>query len=105
MLRYLVAAVSFPDGLNRSFDIGGPDVLTYEQMMQRYAAVAGLPRRLIVRVPMLSPRLSSHWVGLVTPVPSALARPLVESLRTEVICRENDILDTAAAAAAAAAFR
>jgi hypothetical protein len=60
-------------------------------MMRRYARVAGLPRRVIVRVPLLSPRLSSHWVGLVTPVPAAIARPLVESLRTEVVCREHDI--------------
>jgi uncharacterized protein YbjT (DUF2867 family) len=77
--------------LNRTFDIGGPDVLTYQDMMQRYAAVAGLRRRVIVPVPVLTPRLSSHWVGLVTPVPSALAKPLVESLRTEVICREHDV--------------
>ena len=77
--------------VNRAFDIGGPDVLTYRDMMRGYAAVAGLPRRLIVPVPVLTPRLSSHWVGLVTPVPAAIARPLVESLRHEVVCREHDI--------------
>jgi uncharacterized protein YbjT (DUF2867 family) len=91
VLRYLVAAADFPDDVNRTFDIGGPDVLTYEQMMQRYAAAAGLRRRVIVRVPVLSPTLSGHWVGLVTPVPAALAKPLVESLRTEVVCHEHDI--------------
>ena len=93
VLRYLVGCARLPAQVHRSFDIGGPDVLTYRDMMVRYAAVAGLPRRLIVPVPVLTPWLSSHWVGLVTPVPSSLARPLVESLRTEVVCREHDIAD------------
>ncbi|GAA1263199.1 SDR family oxidoreductase [Kitasatospora nipponensis] len=91
VLRYLVAAAGLPPGLSRVFDLGGPDVLTYRQMMQRYAAVAGLRRRVIIALPVLTPRLSSHWVGLVTPVPGALARPLVESLRHEVVCTEHDI--------------
>lgn len=91
VLRYLVAAADLPSGVNRSFDIGGPDVLTYAEMMHMYASVAGLRQRLILPVPVLSPTLSSHWVGLVTPVPSSIARPLVESLRHEVICREHDI--------------
>src|SRR5207244_5384655 len=60
-------------------------------MMRRYADVAGLTPRAIVKVPILTPRLSSLWVGLVTPVPASLARPLVESLRNEVVCSENDI--------------
>ncbi len=75
-----------------AFDIGGPEVLTYLEMMQRYAAVAGLPRRLILPVPVLTPGLSSHWVGLVTPVPASIARPLTESLRHEVVCHEHDIV-------------
>jgi uncharacterized protein YbjT (DUF2867 family) len=91
VLGYLVATATLPDDVNRAFDIGGPEVLTYRQMMQRYAAVAGLKHRAIVPVPVLSPQLSSHWVGLVTPVPRGIARPLVESLRHEVICSENDI--------------
>jgi len=66
-------------------------VLTYRQMMQRYAAVAGLKRRLILKVPVLTPTLSGHWVGLVTPVPNAIARPLVESLKVEVVAAEHDI--------------
>ncbi len=93
VLRYLVGAADLPPQVNRSFDIGGPDVLTYEEMMRRYARVAGLRRRLIIRVPLLSPALSSHWVGVVTPVPAAIARPLVESLRTEVVCREHEIAE------------
>ncbi|MDL4813402.1 SDR family oxidoreductase [Actinomadura opuntiae] len=91
VLHYLVASADLPPEVCRGFDIGGPDVLTYRDMMRRYAAVAGLGRRLIVPVPVLSPWLSSLWVGAVTPVPGRLARPLVESLRNEVICRDHDI--------------
>lgn len=91
VLRYLVAVASLPDSSNRPFDIGGPDVLTYRDMMQRYAAATGLARRRIVALPLLTPSLSSHWVGLVTPVPNSIARPLVDSLIHEVICKEQDI--------------
>ncbi|MEU6387845.1 SDR family oxidoreductase [Streptomyces sp. NPDC046939] len=91
VLRTLVGSATMPPDVNRAFDIGGPDVLTYRAMMVRYAAEARLPRRLLLPVPMLSPGLSSHWVGLVTPVPASIARPLCESLRHEVICDEHDI--------------
>ncbi|PWK69528.1 uncharacterized protein YbjT (DUF2867 family) [Streptomyces sp. CG 926] len=91
VLRYLVGSARMPAEVSRAFDIGGPDVLTYLDMMQRYAAVDGLPQRLILPVPVLTPRLSSHWVGLVTPVPRAIARPLAESLKYEVVCDEHDI--------------
>lgn len=91
VLRLLVGSARMPDEVNRTFDIGGPEVLTYREMMYRYARIAGLPRRLIVPVPVLTPRLSSLWVGLVTPVPASIARPLTESLRHEVVCREHDI--------------
>ncbi len=91
VLRYLVAAATLPPEVSRRFDIGGPEVLTYLQMMKRYALVAGLRRRVIVPVPFLTPRLSGHWVNIVTPVPAALAKPLVRSLVNEVVCREQDI--------------
>ncbi|MFD7444850.1 SDR family oxidoreductase [Streptomyces sp. NPDC059909] len=91
VLRYLVGSARMPEDVNRAFDIGGPDILSYRDMMLRYAAVAGLPRRLILPVPVLTPRLSSQWIGLVTPVPASLARPLAESLRYEVVCAEHDI--------------
>ncbi|RKS73804.1 uncharacterized protein YbjT (DUF2867 family) [Motilibacter peucedani] len=91
VLRYLVGAAQLPPEVNRTFDIGGPDVLTYAEMMHRFAEVEGLPRRRIVKTPVLSPSLSSHWVGVITPVPSSIARPLVESLRNTVVCREHDI--------------
>ncbi|MCX4595415.1 SDR family oxidoreductase [Streptomyces sp. NBC_01549] len=92
VLRTLVGSARMPAEVNRTFDIGGPEVLTYLEMMQRYAAVAELPRRLILPVPVLTPGLSSHWVGLVTPVPASIARPLTESLRHEVVCHEHDIV-------------
>ncbi|MFI7130643.1 SDR family oxidoreductase [Nonomuraea sp. NPDC050153] len=91
VLRYLTAWAEVPGEVNRGFDVGGPDVLTYGDMMQGYASVAGLPHRLIIPVRVLTPRLSSLWVGLVTPVPSGIARPLVESLRNEAVCGEHDI--------------
>ncbi|QHC32500.1 SDR family oxidoreductase [Streptomyces sp. HF10] len=91
VLRILVGCARLPRDVNRAFDVGGPEVLTYLDMMRRYAAAAGLPKRVILRVPVLTPGLSSHWVGLVTPVPAAIARPLTESLRHEVVCHENDI--------------
>ena len=91
VLRYLIGCATVPAEVNRRFDIGGPDVLTYVEMMQRYAAVAGLRPRIILPVPVLSPRLSAHWVNVVTPVPAALAKPLVRSLVNEVVCGEHDI--------------
>ncbi|GAB4085709.1 SDR family oxidoreductase [Myceligenerans cantabricum] len=93
VLRYLVAVADLPASVSRAFDIGGPDVLTYREMMQRYAAAAGLHRRVIRAVPVLTPGLASHWVGLVTPVPPTIARPLVGSLVHEVVTREDDIKD------------
>lgn len=91
LLSYLIDVVGCIDAKNRVFEIGGPDVMTYEQMMRTYASVTGLPRRLILPVPVLSPRLSSLWIGLVTPLPPALARPLIDSLTTEVVVRDGSI--------------
>ncbi len=91
VLRYLVGSASMPPEVNRTFDIGGPDVMTYLDMMRGYAEVAGLPRRRVLPVKVMSPQLSSHWVGAVTPVPGSIARPLVESLVHEVVCKEHDV--------------
>lgn len=93
VLRYLVGAATVPPEVSRGFDVGGPDVLTYREMMQRYAVAAGLRPRIIRAVPVLTPRLASLWVGLVTPVPPAIARPLVGSLVHEVVAREHDIAE------------
>lgn len=91
VLHYLVAAADLPADVNRTFDIGGPDVLTYKEMMQGFAEVTGLRHRMIVTLPVLTPWLASHWVGLVTPVDAGVAKPLVGSLVHEVVCRERDL--------------
>jgi uncharacterized protein YbjT (DUF2867 family) len=91
VLRYLVACAGLPPEVNRGFDIGGPEVLSYGEMMRRYAVLTGLRRRLILPVRPLTPRLSSYWVGLVTPVPAGIAKPLVASLVHEAVAREHDI--------------
>lgn len=89
VLRTIVGALEVEETAGRIIEIGGPDVLSYAEMMQRYAAIAGLRRRIIIPVPVLSPRLSSLWVGLVTPLPTGIARPLVDSLVNEVIVRDD----------------
>jgi uncharacterized protein YbjT (DUF2867 family) len=91
VLAYLVRVLDEPDARGRVLEIGGPDVVTYEDMMQLYAQVAGLPPRIVVPVPVLTPRLSSYWVGLVTPLPIGLARPLIDSLENEVIVHDPAI--------------
>ena len=84
ILAWLVSAAG-RTGPSEIVEVGGPDVLTYRTMMQTYAELAGLPRRLVVSVPVLTPKLSSLWVGLVTPLPADLAKPLVASLINEVV--------------------
>lgn len=93
VLHYLVRAAELPREFRGTLDIGGPDVLTYVDMMRRYAVVVGLPRRLIVPVPVLTPWLSAQWVNLVTPVPRSIAVPLIESLVHEVVCRDRAVQD------------
>jgi len=91
VLRYLTRAAELPAEVSRSFDIGGPDILTYVEMMRRYAVVAHLPRRVILPVRVLTPWLSAQWVNLVTPVPRSIAVPLIESVIHEVVCRDHDV--------------
>jgi uncharacterized protein YbjT (DUF2867 family) len=91
VLHYLVEAADAPVPRSRTWDVGGPDVLEYGDAMQGYAEVAGLKRRFIVALPLLTPSIASWWVGLVTPIPSGLARPLVESLEHDAVVREHDI--------------
>ncbi|ETA03111.1 SDR family oxidoreductase [Frankia sp. B2] len=91
VLHYLIGALDVPDEVEGTFDVGGPDILTYAEMMQRFAAIEGLRRRIIVPVPILSPELSSLWVGLVTPVPGGIARPLIRSLRNEVVVHDHQV--------------
>jgi uncharacterized protein YbjT (DUF2867 family) len=89
VLHYLVGVVEHEEPIGGVLQIGGPDVLSYADMMATYASVAGLPRRRLIAVPVLSPQLSSLWVGLVTPVPSRLARPLVDSLVNRVVVTDH----------------
>jgi uncharacterized protein YbjT (DUF2867 family) len=91
VLRYLVGAAAIDSVVSGDFDIGGPEVFTYRQMMLEYAAAAGLRKRIIIPIPVLTPRLSSGWVGLVTPVPYTLAKRLVASLKNEVVARDDHI--------------
>lgn len=91
VLACLVGVLGHAEANGRMFEIGGPDVLTYADMMRIYSEVAGLPKRLILPVPVLSPRLSSLWIGLVTPVPPSLGRPLIDSLVHDVVVRESSI--------------
>jgi uncharacterized protein YbjT (DUF2867 family)/tryptophan-rich sensory protein len=93
VVHYLAGAVDLPEGTNRAFDLGGPEVMTYAEMMQRYASVVGLRPRHVVSVPVLTPRLAGLWVDVVTPIPAGIARPLVGSLVHEAVCREDDILE------------
>ena len=91
VLVYLIGVLNNPAAYGRVFEIGGQDVVTYHEMMNLYAQVAGLRKRVIVPVPVLSPRLSSLWVGLVTPIPADLARPLIDSLVNEVVVHDHAI--------------
>lgn len=85
VLWYLKSAAKLEKPVSGIFDIGGPEVLTYADMMQKFAKLSGLRRRIIIKVPVLTPNLSSLWIGFVTPVPTSLARPLVGSLISEVV--------------------
>jgi uncharacterized protein YbjT (DUF2867 family) len=87
VLEYLAAALAVPASSGRILEIGGADVVTYGEMMMIYAEVRGL-KRWMVKVPVLTPRLSSYWVNLVTPIPAVIARPLVEGLRNENVVQD-----------------
>jgi uncharacterized protein YbjT (DUF2867 family) len=91
VLHYLVEAATAEVPESRTWDVGGPDVLEYGDMMQIYAQVAGLAKRRMIVLPFLTPSLASNWVGTVTPIPGGLARPLVESLEHDAIASEHDI--------------
>jgi len=89
VLRYLVASVEYEQPLSGVLEVGGPDVVSYADLMALYASTAGLRRRRLIPVPVLTPRLSSLWVGLVTPVPAQIARPLVDSLVNAVVVTDH----------------
>ena len=90
VVRYLVAIVAVPEAAGRSFDIGGPEVLAYVDMLRRVAAIEGR-RMLVIPVPLLSPRLSSRWLSLVTDVDVQTGRSLIDSMSNEVVVRDDGI--------------
>ncbi len=92
-LHYLVEAATVPLTVSRTYDIGGTEVFEYGDMMQIYADIAGLRRRRMIVLPYLTPSIASRWVRLVTPVPGALARPLIESLEHDAVMHEHDVDD------------
>ena len=91
-VRYLVGVLRHPDALDRVFEVGGPDVLRYSDMLQRVARIEGRPLP-IVPVPLLTPGLSSRWLSLVTDVDAEAGRNLVDSMSIEVVVEDDSIRD------------
>lgn len=92
VISYLAGCLADERTAGRTFDIGGPEVMTYREMMERFARLEG-KRLYIIPVPVLTPRLSSYWVALFSPVPPSVSMPLIEGLGNEVVCRDNSIRD------------
>ncbi len=90
LLHYLVGAIHLPKGVNRAFDVGSRQVLTYEQLMEEFCAVSGLRRR-VVTLPVDAATLAGLWVGICTPIPFTLAQPLIRSLQHDAVTAEHDI--------------
>jgi uncharacterized protein YbjT (DUF2867 family) len=91
VIGYLTGCLSTPETIGRCFDIGGPEVMRYRDIMRIMAEELGLRHRLVIPVPVLSPRLSSYWIHFVTPLSHDIGRPLAEGLKNPVVCRENSI--------------
>ena len=91
VLEYLIVCLDKDETSGRIFDIGGPEVLSYQALMDIYAEEAGLGPRLVIPVPYFTPRLSSYWIHLVTPISAHIARPLADGLRNPAVCQENSI--------------
>src|SRR5690606_30988606 len=89
-LEFLYGVIGHEETYNKSYDIGGPDILTYKEMLLNFARIRGLKRRIIV-VPVMSPNISSYWLYFVTATSYSLARNLVSSMKTEVICQPNSL--------------
>jgi len=92
VINYMTGCLRDERTSDGTFDMGGPEILSYRQMMERFALLRG-KRLLIVPVPLLTPKLSSYWVGLVTPVKPSISMPLIEGLRNEVVCRDSRLRD------------
>lgn len=90
VVTYLIKSIELEDTANKDFDIGGPEILSYIDMMKRYSAILKKPLKIVI-IPFLTPRLSSYWVDLITPVKASLARPLIDSLKHEAVVHDNEI--------------
>ncbi len=91
VINYLVGCLENEETIGQTYDIGGPDILTYRDLLDIYAEEAQLPKRLIIPVPVLTPTLSALWIHLISPVPASIALPLTEGLTSDAICTENRI--------------
>ena len=91
VITYLVGCLEHPETIGQTYDIGGPDILTYRDLLDIYAEEARLPKRWIIPVPVLTPTLSALWIHLISPVPKAIALPLTEGLTSDAVCTENRI--------------
>ena len=90
VVTYLIKSIELEDTANKDFDIGGPEILSYIDMMKRYSAILNKSLKIVI-IPFLTPRLSSYWVDLITPVKASLARPLIDSLKHEAVVHDNEI--------------
>jgi len=91
VIAYLVGCLEHPETVGETFDIGGTDILTYRDLLDIYAEEAGLRKRIIIPVPVLTPTLSAHWIRFISPVPTSIALPLTEGLTSDAVCTENRI--------------
>ncbi len=93
VVNYLAGVLEAPETAGETYEIGGSDVMTYREIMRIMAEELGVPKRVVIPVPVLTPRLSSYWIHLVTPLSHAIAKPLAEGLRNPVVCRDHRIRD------------
>ncbi len=90
VVTYLIKSIEIKDTANQDYDIGGPEILSYIDMMKRYSNILKKSLKIVI-IPFLTPRLSSYWVDLITPVKASLARPLIDSLKHEAIVHDDKI--------------
>ncbi len=90
VVTYLIKSIDVPETTGKEFDIGGPEVLSYFDMMKRYAKILDKSLKIFI-IPVLTPRLSSYWIDLITPIKASLARPLIDSLKHEAVVYDNKI--------------
>ena len=91
VIEYLAGCLKNSETAGETFDIGGPEIMTYKMMMHKYAEARGIAKRIIIDVPLLTPTLSAYWVDFVTPISSGIAHPLIKGMKNEVVCRDSRI--------------